>query len=871
MKRWITFLLVAFSIILIGSTSMTPGTVVKRADNTLIDSRAYSDVDSAVAAIGATVATLVISQPEVPTAAIVFPATLAVHFVGPGSLTSTNGSVAFQSNDIRGPNQTLFIEGASDFDFAAGTILRSSWFVDLEEAFDLTLDDNIRLIITTSSSLDTSASVGTNVVLDFPSSSISVSADNGVNLDNISDIEADNHQIFTGAGDFDFIAGTSLKSSWFGSFTNAVTYIGPDTVQLEIDEDVSQSGNIVIPATLTLKLTNGYIDLNTNDLTINSKFTHGLSRAFDVTGGSVLLFGAGTVSAIEAIWMGTLDDVSLNVAIAAANGEEVTINLYAGTWDITDNVVLPQTASMSIPRGAILDIDTGKSVTFNGTLDAGYYRIKIGDGTLEFAVTAVPAIRTCWFANNISPRVTAGLEDGLQEAIDACSDSTDSDDEWIPLEVESMYLLASSLEIDKLVDTQPDSYFRIFSNHQGGFYVNTAIEMFTVSASMGFTAAPVSQLIEFDGIHFESGTPAHAAYVLDDGKFLRMQFSACDFNSIKLVNVTTAAAYLQSYRIINCQARRFTGTWLSSRDDGVPPDPVGVFDLKIMGSSFECQAGDTVIDIGVVSGASIADNLMEGCDSSAIKYQEAIGLSIDSNYFEANGDSDGYDIDGTSTNAEPSYVSITGNFISHIAQPGYTPANTEAIFWDRSKGVSHGNSVYGICHDLDSNDWVVAYTTMSADIDISGDFCNLGDITGGYPANPDFMVLPAGIQAFNAGATTTIDWGTEIKDNGAQFAANTFTARRSGWYHFDVMVDISAMDLDATAYTISLVTTYRNYTQQLDPQIFAVDPAFHGMSISLDVPMSDADTAYVTVGQTGGATQSSVTVTSFFSGRFIHP
>jgi hypothetical protein len=139
------------------------------------------------------------------------------------------------------------------------------------------------------------------------------------------------------------------------------------------------------------------------------------------------------------------------------------------------------------------------------------------------------------------------------------------------LEIPYRIRLASAVNIDRAESASYDEYFTIFSTNGGGFYVSTAIAMF--SSSISFTTAPVTALIKFKGIYFEASSSALAAYVLDDARFLRTKFESCDFSKIKCLSAPTVIT--QSIYFFQCNMRRWAGTFFSSLNV--------CFDIKFQG------------------------------------------------------------------------------------------------------------------------------------------------------------------------------------------------------------------------------------------------------------------------------------------------
>jgi hypothetical protein len=93
----------------------------------------------------------------------------------------------------------------------------------------------------------------------------------------------------------------------------------------------------------------------------------------------------------------TLDDVTLNAAIAAAGADTVTILMAPGAWSIDNNVTVLATTTLKFLRGAILTVDTGKTLTINSSIESGFFKIFDGVGDVIYGVAS--SLRVEWFGD----------------------------------------------------------------------------------------------------------------------------------------------------------------------------------------------------------------------------------------------------------------------------------------------------------------------------------------------------------------------------------------------------------------------------------------------------------------------------------------
>jgi len=202
------------------------------------DSRAYTTLNDAISAVGSSERTIVIASPQTVTSLTV-PANVTLKFERNGSI-SNSGQLTINTKNIIADNRQIFT-GAGDIDFAAGTKIKSSWFSTSETAFSITSDDTVTLVITKPQTLTTNCSVGNNVVLEWEGPGNILTANAGVIVSNIGQIKAGPYQLFAGAGNFDFVAGSVLKSSWFASLRSADTFTDDEDVNLTIVVDKSET------------------------------------------------------------------------------------------------------------------------------------------------------------------------------------------------------------------------------------------------------------------------------------------------------------------------------------------------------------------------------------------------------------------------------------------------------------------------------------------------------------------------------------------------------------------------------------------------------------------------------------------------------
>jgi hypothetical protein len=138
------------------------------------------------------------------------------------------------------------------------------------------------------------------------------------------------------------------------------------------------------------------------------------------------------------------------------------------------------------------------------------------------------------------------------------------------------------------------------------------------------------------------------------------------------------------------------------------------------------------------------------------------------------------------------------------------------------------------------------------------------------PAQPAFLARNATLQSNIAlGTQVTVVFGTEVFDQNADFASNTFTAPVTGRYQFSYSLYLNALDEASDYYIFCLQTSNRIYESVIDPGVFATDPVYWNQSFSILTDMDAGDTAYVWIQQANGTAQTDLAVYSSFSGYLV--
>jgi len=152
-------------------------------------------------------------------------------------------------------------------------------------------------------------------------------------------------------------------------------------------------------------------------------------------------------------------------------------------------------------------------------------------------------------------------------------------------------------------------------------------------------------------------------------------------------------------------------------------------------------------------------------------------------------------------------------------------------------------------------------TTTSMVIDANGHVTK--------PLQSAFLARPASDQLNIAVGTQTVVFGTEIFDQNADFASNTFTAPVTGRYHLETQLRLDNVDSGADYYIVNIITSNRFYHFIFSPLRFSADVFYWTVTATVLADMDAGDTAYVNISQSAGASQTDISSASHFSGYLV--
>ena len=154
---------------------------------------------------------------------------------------------------------------------------------------------------------------------------------------------------------------------------------------------------------------------------------------------------------------------------------------------------------------------------------------------------------------------------------------------------------------------------------------------------------------------------------------------------------------------------------------------------------------------------------------------------------------------------------------------------------------------------------------------VSGQVQMVIDSTGAVtkPLQPAFLAIPSSSQSnFAVGSNVTVVFDTEIFDQNADFASNTFTAPVTGRYQLQTSLRVQSLDSASAYYYILIKTSNRQYINILDPD-YGQDNVYFTFIQTALADMDANDTAFIQIYQANGAVQADINNDSSFSGYLV--
>jgi len=698
--------------------------------------------------------------------------------------------------------------------------------------------------------------------------------------------------------------GTLTLATIQAALAQIVTDSNPKTILRLVPGTWTITDNLTIPSNVTLLPEPGAIlqIATTKTLTINGPFQANLNQVFSCTGTGQVVFGAGAVKEAYPEWWavntspGTTD---MTAAIQAATNSltQGTVKFCGSQYGVSvaitpkNNVSYKSDCYSEIKfisatsfgiftiNGSTLENVTWDGLSFDGELNypanstiykATYAISNIGiylyNGVVDARTTSDfknIKIKNCMFSNLSHSSVFITGLNLSNIVVEDCSFYKGS----------YIYSVICVRATSGCGTTQLAKGVRVINNSSDTngpqYYYNPAVEDW-ISSCDGIKVTSSEAPVVIGNTVYKAGcegiqvelciNPSITGNTVDEpGGDGIIVYNYADGATITGNTVTnwgrTPYAYgIRDYSGTNVVAREFPDAVKAA----LPADPTVVawFDTW--------PYSNDNVNIASIIAYSNTD-YYTGPSAGILPFRGYSGICVvhASQDFVVSGNKTSY-VDTTGADGGYLYASDFGFSVVHpINQPiansgknGYVGAND---FKGRRYNIFHPNPYYEPNHSL----WGAMGQSTYANRPFTKSIV--------YSNRPAFQVNAVSGQNDNitAGAAYTVVWGTEIFDQGGNFATNTFTAPVTGLYQMEFTLDLRNVDSGATLYEAALVTSNRTYYFYFDPSKFSGDLTYYSVTYSALADMDAAETATITLTQTGGANQTDIEAYSRWSGFLV--
>ena len=225
MKKLIALLVVISLVFVVAAqyAKYFPDIIVTSVDGLWTDTRGYTDLAAAVAAIivdGTDDKNIYIVNQETQTGNLTIPSYCHLNFLQTGEIYMSAGTLTVETRSINAPDKQIF-NGGGAYDFADGTVLKNVWFPTIDYVLDRTAADAVTIEVVAPQTIADDATLGTNVALRWEGPERVLTLTAGKTFTVNGGIEAGKYKIIdvtagVGGVEIDGIATWTEYSAWYG-------------------------------------------------------------------------------------------------------------------------------------------------------------------------------------------------------------------------------------------------------------------------------------------------------------------------------------------------------------------------------------------------------------------------------------------------------------------------------------------------------------------------------------------------------------------------------------------------------------------------------------------------------------------------------
>ena len=406
----------------------------------------------------------------------------------------------------------------------------------------------------------------------------------------------------------DYVDGEAFSAESIENALDKVTMI-----QQQQKEAIDRSWKLPRSSSITALMpnpsANNYIGWNAAATGLENKPGQVITTATQYEVDALVSYGGGTAYTQSTI-------SAALTAIGTIN--KATLLLRPGVWVISSNFDASAYTNVTfkVVPGAVIS-HGAFTVKFGGPVELSSGSLS-GTGTIIFGPLSVPSINPEWYVGTDSQKVQYAVNSALANYVSGNSQS-------IPMKVARAYTITTPINIDRPVSTTFELFKIIGEGLDAGFItaLNDGSSMFTSTLDAATPKTPVSEGVLFQGIKFASTTTGLSNFAIDGSKFLRMNFSDCYWDKIRLAY---SNYYFQSWYLNHPTIERVTGIFMEVNPTGTSVAQGSFYDVHFKSIRNEGNATQT----GLVKGTYFNGSSIMGGN-----YENTIGPLLDASCFGA--------------------------------------------------------------------------------------------------------------------------------------------------------------------------------------------------------------------------------------------